>query len=279
MELQDGQLSEELANGGCYITDEHSPRSFHVRRRTGKLTKSENGECETHGVILESGKEKYAICKNTPDEDIPHNPCSKSIAINQSSANPIKRHKIPCQRPRKRANVNQSRSSAVAEIRDAKIEEIDDDEQFGEPKVVPYPKVDEAEEEEIGGDVVSADVGCCGYVDCVCGVERPGVDQLEHEENDPKPKSAPSPSDLGCVDCSPVYRCHHAILGKRRCRIVSPNRVLRAMALMRSLKGIVYGCGEKDDVGDEGGDAEEDELLGGVLFAVGEGVDYIIYQY
>lgn len=48
------------------------------------------------------------------------------------------------------------------------------------------PEVDEAEEEEVGGDVVGADVCGCVDVDGVGCVEGDCVDELEDEEHEPR---------------------------------------------------------------------------------------------
>lgn len=98
---------------------------------------------------------------------------------------PIQGHKVPRQRPRNSTNMDQAWRSRVAEVRKAEIEEIDDDEQERKPEMTAHPEVHEAEEEEIGRDVVGADVGGGGDVGSVRGVEGEGVNELEDEEDEP----------------------------------------------------------------------------------------------
>lgn len=73
----------------------------------------------------------------------------------------------------------------MVEVRERQVEEVDDDEQLGEPVVGAYPHMHEPKEEEVGRNVVFTNVGGGGHIDDVCAPEGPGVDELEDEEDDP----------------------------------------------------------------------------------------------
>jgi hypothetical protein len=103
--------------------------------------------------------------------------------VERHGADPVQRDEVPGQRTRDRADVDGARGGAVAEVRKAEVEEVDDEQQLGEPEVRAHPEVDEAEEEQVGGDVVGADVGGGEEVGLVCGPEGVGVDELEGEED------------------------------------------------------------------------------------------------
>ena len=176
----------------------------------------------------------------------------------RARTNPVKRHEVPCQRPRNSADVDQPRRRTVPEIREAQIEEVDDKQEFGKPKVAPRPEVDEAEEQEVGGNVMRANVCCSGDIDTVGRVQRPSVDELQCEQDDP------------------VDGGYDAVLGKGGGGVVAPDGVVVMVVGGWCAEGVVDCGDEEDDVGYEGGDAEEDELLGGVLFTAGEEVDWIM---
>lgn len=65
---------------------------------------------------------------------------------------------------------------AVSEVGKAQVEEVDDNQEFRKPEMSPHPEVDETEDEQIRGDVVSANV--CGRVDvdCVFAIQAPCID-------------------------------------------------------------------------------------------------------
>ena len=108
-----------------------------------------------------------------------------------AGSHPVQRNKVPCQRAGDGTDVDRAWGGAVAEVGEGEVEEVDDDEQLGEPEVGAHPEVDEAEEEEVGGDVMGADVRGGGDVDGVAGVEGVGVDELEEEDEDPEFISEP----------------------------------------------------------------------------------------
>lgn len=63
--------------------------------------------------------------------------------------------------------MDSARGRAVAEVGEAQVEKVDDEQQLGEPEVATDPQVDEAEEQQVRGDVVGADVGCGNEVGLV----------------------------------------------------------------------------------------------------------------
>lgn len=73
----------------------------------------------------------------------------------------------------------------MAEVGEREVEEVHDEKQFGEPEVRADPEVEEAEEQEVGRDVVGANVGRGVHVDCIAGIKGVGIDELEEEDDDP----------------------------------------------------------------------------------------------
>lgn len=106
------------------------------------------------------------------------------MLVDSNSANPVKGDEVPSQRSADSSNVDETGSSAVAEVCQGQIGEVDHEEQLGKPEVRAHPEVDEAEEEQIVGDVVAAYVASGGDVSAVGGVERPCVDELKDEEGE-----------------------------------------------------------------------------------------------
>ena len=238
------------------------------------LTESKVRQSESHRVVLERHQEESSIRQDPPDENITHDPSWKRICMHRAGTNPVQRDKVPGQRTCYGAHVDGTRRGAVAEVGEGEVEEVDDDEQLGEPEVGADPEVDEAEEEEVGGDVVGSDVGGGGNVDGVARVEGVGVDELEeHDEN-------PSGGSVAVCGCSadgeragvPVDAGHDAVLGEGGRSVVAPDGASGLVALMRPLESVVDGGNQEDDVGDEGGDAVENQLSRRELFPASERV-------
>lgn len=70
----------------------------------------------------------------------------------------------------------------------------------------------------------------------------------------------------------PVDGGHDTVLGERRGGIVTPYRVSLILAFAGRVEGVVDGGDQEDDVGDQRGDAVEDEFPGGEVLAAGERV-------
>ena len=96
--------------------------------------------------------------------------------MERNSTNPVQGNEVPRQRSRNGADVDSARGGAVAEVCKAQVEEVDDEQQLGDPEVAAHPQVDEAEEEKVGCNVVGADVGSGNQICLVRGPERPCVD-------------------------------------------------------------------------------------------------------
>lgn len=105
--------------------------------------------------------------------------------MHSTRTNPVQGDKVPCQGTRDGANVDGAGRGAVAEVGKGQVEEVDDDEELGEPEVRADPEVQEAEEEKVGRDIVGANVCGRADVDGVGRVKGPGVDELEEHDDDP----------------------------------------------------------------------------------------------
>ena len=92
------------------------------------------------------------------------------MGINSSSSAPVQRDKVERQRTADDGDMDETRRLRVTEISRREIEEIDDEQNFRDPEVASDPQHDEAEEHEIAGDEVRADVGGGRHVDAVGGV-------------------------------------------------------------------------------------------------------------
>ncbi|KAJ8106087.1 hypothetical protein OPT61_g9774 [Boeremia exigua] len=127
-------------------------------------------------VVLVRRKEEHAVAQPAPDEHVRHNTAHEMGRVESHSADPVQGDEVPSQRARNRADVDGARGGRVAEVRKAQVEEVDDEQQLGEPEVAAHPQVDEAEEQQVGGDVVRADVCGGDEVGLVRRPEGPGVD-------------------------------------------------------------------------------------------------------
>lgn len=150
------------------------------------LTKRQHGQRKSNGIILIRSEEKQAVPCPSPDKHVGDNPSHEMRRVHSHSADPVQRDEVPGQGTRNGADVDEARGGAVAEVGEAEIEEVDDEEEERQPVVRAHPQVDKAEEQQVGGDVVGADVGCSDEVGLVGGPEGVGVDKLEGEENDPE---------------------------------------------------------------------------------------------
>lgn len=124
-----------------------------------ELTERQHAQRKPDRVVLVRRQEEDSIPQPPPDKHIRHDPPHDVGAVQRHGANPVQRDEVPRQRASNRADVDGARCGAVAEVREAEVEEVDDEQQLGEPEVGAHPEVDEAEEKQIGRDVVGADVG------------------------------------------------------------------------------------------------------------------------
>jgi hypothetical protein len=123
------------------------------------LTERKHRKRKTHSVVLVRRKEKHSISQPSPYEHIGDNPTHQMRRVERYSAHPIQRNKVPSQRARNSTDMDCTRCSRVAEVRERQVEEVDHKEEFSEPEVAAHPEVDEAEEKQVGRDIVAADVG------------------------------------------------------------------------------------------------------------------------
>lgn len=179
------------------------------------------------------------------------------VGVDSNSTGPVKCSKVPSEGTADGGNVDMPRGGGVAEVGKAKVEEVDDEQQLGEPKVAADPEVDEAEEEEVVCYKVRANVGSSIDVDGVGGVEGPRVAELQDEEGDP-------------VDAS-----DNLALGEGGEVVVLPEAAMGFVALVGLVEGVVEGGEEQDEVGDGGGYFVEEDGLGGEFVAAGEGIEAV----
>lgn len=107
------------------------------------------------------------------------------MRVHRLRANPVQCDKVPGQRSGHGSDVDRAGRSAVPEVGERQVEEVDDDEQLGEPEVRADPQVQETEEKEVRRDVVGADVGGCIDVHGIFRIERVGVDELQEKDDNP----------------------------------------------------------------------------------------------
>lgn len=134
--------------------------------------------------------------------------------------------------------------------------------------------MDKAKEQQVGRNVVRANVRSRIDVDDIARIKRPGVDELEDENDDPILKSASNTKlrlDRKSVYL-PVDGGNDAVLRKCRWAIVAPDGAARLVALAGRFEGVVDGRDEEDEVGHERADSVQDQRLRGELFAARERV-------
>lgn len=114
--------------------------------------------------------------------------------------------------------------------------------------------MDEAEEKQVGRDVVRADVGGGGDVDFVGGVEGPCVDELQDKQD------------------NPVDACDDGGLRKGCWVVVFPDAAVGMVAFVRPVEGVVECRDEEQEVADRSGDLVGQDSLRGELLPAGKGV-------
>lgn len=207
-----------------------------------QLTEGENRQGESDGVVLVSSEEEEPIAEPPPNKNVGEDPRSQVIRVHGNGTDPVQGDKVPGERATHGADMDEAWGGAVAEIGEAQVEEIDDEEEFGQPVVVAYPQVNEAKEQKIICDEVAPDVGCCGDVDGVGGIEGIRVEELDDEED------------------NPVDGGDDAALSKRRGVVVLPEpavprmAVVVAMAVLGRVEAVVEGGDEQEQIGHGRGD-------------------------
>lgn len=199
--------------------------------------------------------------------------------MQRNGTDPVQRDKVPRQRSADNADVDQAGGSRVAEVSSAQIEKVDHEQQLGNPEVAAHPEVHEAEEQQVVGDEVRANVGSSIDVDGVGRVQGVGVEQLQNVEHDP------------------VDGRDDAALRKRRRVVVLPEpgiasvnmgmavlvavfmaRLVLGVVLLvawRAVERVVHGRHEEQQPAHRRGDLVVEERPRGELIALGEGVQAV----
>lgn len=110
-----------------------------------KLTKSEKRQRESNCIILIRRQKEYTVPQPAPYEHIGNNSRGKMVGVNRHCARPVQGSEIPRQRPANSANVDSARGRRVPEVREGQIEEIDNQQDQGDPVVCADPEVHKAE--------------------------------------------------------------------------------------------------------------------------------------
>ena len=113
----------------------------------GKLTESQHAQRKPHRVVLIRRQEEDTVPQPPPDEHVSHDPPREVRAVQRHGADPVQGDEVPGQRAGDGAHVDGARGGAVAEVGEAEVEEVDDEQQLGEPEVGTHPEVDEAEQQ------------------------------------------------------------------------------------------------------------------------------------
>jgi len=145
----------------------------------------EDAEAEAHGVVLVHDQEEQSIDQNAPDGNVCEDSGREGPSMHHGSTAPVESNKVPCQWSGDNWNMDEAGSLVVGEICSREIDEIDDEKELGQPVVGANPEVDEAEEEEVVGDEVGADIGGSSHVGGIVAVEVPDVANLQDEEDEP----------------------------------------------------------------------------------------------
>ena len=134
---------KELAHARSYAKSVNSKQQSMIQRRT----KRQHTQRISHSIILVRDQEEDPIARPAPDKHIRHDARNKPIVRDRQGAAPIQRSKVPRQRARHDADVHEARRRRVPEVQEAQVEEIHEQQQFGEHVVAAHEEVHEAEEE------------------------------------------------------------------------------------------------------------------------------------
>lgn len=161
-------------------------------------------------------------------------------------AHPVQGSEVPCQGTGNDANVDQARCRGVAEIRERQVEEVDDNQEFGDPVPSTHVQVYEAEEEEVVRDEMASDVDGSSSVDFILGCEAVHTRKLQGEEDEPVD---------GCYDGGLCEWCRGVVL---------PEAAMVGVRISRRFEGVVGCCDGEEEVGERCCDAQTVEGAGGV---------------
>lgn len=106
------------------------------------------------------------------------------MSIDGNSSVPIQSYKSPCQRPRNRRDVDESRICVVTEVERGEVEEVDDQHNLGPNIMSTHEQHDPGESQEVVNDEVTTNT--CSSIDIVSVARKqvPDISDLRNEEND-----------------------------------------------------------------------------------------------
>lgn len=122
---------------------------FWYEQESEWLTERQNGQLESHSIILESQQEEGSQDENSPDDDVGQDSCGESACMYHRRTIPKDGHICPRQRSGHDGNVDKAWIGRMAEIQRGQIEEIDNQEDLALPKEATDPQHDETECEEV----------------------------------------------------------------------------------------------------------------------------------
>lgn len=98
--------------------------------------------------------------------------------MHSNSTHPVERNKVPSQRATHGADMDRSWARGVSKVRKAQVEKVEHEQKFRKPEMASYEEVYEAEQQQVVGDEVAANVGGGGDVGCVAHVQGVGIGEL-----------------------------------------------------------------------------------------------------
>lgn len=145
----------------------------------------QDAQGEAHGVILICNEEEHSIDQDTPDSNIGNNASWQAGGIEDNGTIPVESNESPGQWSSDGWDVNVSRGSVVAEVEGGKIEEVDDQHNFGPDEVGANPQHNPGELKEVVEDEVASDGRSSIDVSLIIGEEGIDVSDLRDEEDEP----------------------------------------------------------------------------------------------
>ena len=109
------------------------------REREIKLTSREDGQFETHGVVLEGNQEQQPKYKNGPNDHVGQDARWQAMCPHHRCAVPQNSDKCPRQRARHHGDMHEARGGRVAQVERRQIEEVHDERRLGNPEASVHP--------------------------------------------------------------------------------------------------------------------------------------------
>jgi hypothetical protein len=137
-------------------------------------------------TYIVGNNEKSTVSQNAPDENVTKDSSNQIVSMrHHDGAIPVNGHKGPCQWSRGNGNVDEARSSVVAEIQRAEVQEIDHKNDLSNGKVPVCKEQDKGDVEDVVEDEVGADTGSSVDDIGTFGEEGSDVSKLEDEKYNP----------------------------------------------------------------------------------------------